>query len=77
MPFASAACAACTSPRRAYIPVKPTGERAIGSAIFSPNSSVSKLSSDISLSTRWRRAMSARSSVLRLSVCSPYEPPSM
>ncbi len=30
IPFAAAARAACTSPRRAYMPVSPTGARTIG-----------------------------------------------
>ncbi|MCY1291030.1 hypothetical protein D3C76_869680 [compost metagenome] len=68
MPFAAAARAACTSPRRAYIPVRPTGARATGMLNVSSNSFVSRLSSDMFFSTRWRRAMPARSSTLLRSV---------
>ncbi len=68
--FLAAARAACTSPRRAYMPVNPTGPSATGIASCSPNSVVCRLSSDILRSTRWRRAISARSAVLRFSVCS-------
>jgi len=76
-PRLSAARAACTSPRRAYMPVRPTGASATGIASFSPNSSVSRPRSAMSRSTRWRSAMSARSDTLRRSVCSAYAPPSM
>ena len=67
---AAAALAACTSPRRAYMPVRPTGARATGMASFSPNSSVERFSSAMFFSTRWRSSMSDRSATLRRRVCS-------
>ena len=70
MPWASAARAACTSPRRRYMPVRPTGDSATGMDSFSPNSSMLVSSRLMSLSTRWRSATAARSSTLRRSVCS-------
>ena len=69
-PLDAAARAACTSPRRAYMPVSPTGASATGMARVSSNSRVSRLNSDMFFNTRWRRAIPARSSTLRLSVCS-------
>ncbi|MOA25376.1 hypothetical protein D3C78_1460970 [compost metagenome] len=70
MPLAAAARAACTSPRRAYMPVRPTGARATGMLRVSLNNRVSRLSSDMFFNTRWRRAMPARSWTLWRSVCS-------
>ncbi|MNL58059.1 hypothetical protein D3C87_1816650 [compost metagenome] len=70
MPLAAAALAACTSPRRAYMPVRPTGASATGIDRVSLNRRVSRLNSDMLRKTRWRRAMSARSSTLRRRVCS-------
>ena len=70
MPFWSAAMAACTSPRRANMPVRPTGASVTGSDSFSPNSSMLVSSWLMSLSTRWRRATLAKSSTLRASVFS-------
>ncbi|MNT87956.1 hypothetical protein D3C72_2284390 [compost metagenome] len=70
MPFLSAAWAACTSPRRANMPVRPTGASATGMENFSPNSSMLVSSWLMSLSTRWRNATSARSLTLRASVFS-------
>ncbi|MNF97250.1 hypothetical protein D3C84_800700 [compost metagenome] len=52
MPLAAAARAAWTSPRRAYMPVRPTGARATGMLSVSLNSWVSRLSSDMFFSTR-------------------------
>ena len=43
----------------------------------SPNSSVSRLRSDMLRRMRWRSAMSDRSATLRFRVCSAYAPPSM
>lgn len=51
-PFAAAARAAWTSPRRAYMPVRPTGASATGIARVSSNRRVSRLSSDMFFSTR-------------------------
>ena len=77
-PLFSAARAACTSPRRAYMPVSPTGESATGMESFSPNSSMPSSRLDMSFcSTRWRKATCAKSDTLRPSVCSAYAPPSM
>jgi hypothetical protein len=59
------------------MPVRPTGASATGIASFSPNSSVSRLRSDMLRRMRWRSAMSDRSETLRFSVCSAYAPPSM
>ncbi len=70
MPLSSAAPAACTSPRRAYIPHSPTGANAVGIASFSLNNVVSRLRSDILRKIRWRKATSERSSTLRRRVCS-------
>ena len=47
-----AALAACTSPRRAYMPVRPTGASMIGSRRVSSNSWVSRLRLVMSCSTR-------------------------
>ena len=77
MPFLSAAMAAWTSPRRAYIPVKPTGESATGKDSCSPKISVDKSSCVMSFSTRWRKAILDKSSTLRFRVYSAYAPPSM
>ncbi|MNY42305.1 hypothetical protein D3C86_1771790 [compost metagenome] len=77
MPLVSAAAAACTSPRRAYIPHRPTGARATGIESVSLNSVVSRLRSDIFFSTRWRSATSDKSSTLRRKVYSEYAPPSI
>ena len=70
MPLFAAALAACTSPRLAYIPVNPTGARAIGKANSSLKTVVERSSDDIFLSTCCFNAMSAKSASLRLSVCS-------
>ncbi len=51
-PFAAAARAAWTSPRRAYMPVRPTGASATGIARVSSKRRVSRLSSDMFFSTR-------------------------
>ena len=77
MPFLSAATAACTSPRRAYMPVKPTGDNATGIDNVSSNSLVSRLSSDISFKTRCLKAILERSSTFRFRVYSAYAPPSI
>src|SRR5690606_20885550 len=77
MPFLSAATAACTSPRRAYIPVKPTGDKATGIDKVSSNNLVSRLKDDISFRTRCLKAILDKSSTLRLSVYSAYAPPSI
>ena len=77
IPFLSAATAACTSPRRAYMPVKPTGAKATGIDKVSLNNVVSKLKADMSFNTRWRKAICERSSTFLFSVCSAYAPPSI
>jgi hypothetical protein len=68
--------AACTSPRRAYMPVRPTGASAIGRSCFTPNHSVLRSSVSEPFSTRWRKATSCKSSTLARSVDSVPEPPS-
>ena len=77
IPLFSAALAACTSPRRAYMPVKPTGAKIKGRSNFSPNSSALKSKSDISFKTRCLKATSDKSCTFLFSVCSLYEPPSI
>ncbi|KWV85283.1 hypothetical protein PFLmoz3_05227 [Pseudomonas fluorescens] len=66
----AAALAACTSPRRAYMPVRPTGLRITGIASSVPNSWVVRLRSSTLRRMRWRRLISARSELLARSVCS-------
>jgi len=69
-PAAFAAFIAWTSPRRAYMPPMPIGERTMGMAIFWPNSSVSSEIFDTSRMTRWRRARASKSSTFRRRVAS-------
>ncbi len=76
-PRDAAARAACTSPRRAYIPVSPTGANATGRLTASPNSRADRSTSPNSFNTRCRNARSRRSATLRPRVCSSYAPPSM
>ncbi len=69
-PAALAAFAACASPRRAYMPAKPTGESTTGIESFWPNSSVSSESSETSFSTRCRSFSAWMSATLAASVSS-------
>ena len=69
-PAASAARAACTSPRRANMPEKPTGPQITGIDSDWPNRVVAVLSEETSFITRWRRAIDLRSSTFRLRVIS-------
>ena len=68
MPICSAAWAACTSARVAYMPARPTGPSTRGMARDWPSTVVASCSSDTSRSTRWRRWIAARSSTLARSV---------
>ncbi len=71
-----AALAACTSPRRAYMPAIPTGARIIGRPMVWPSTSVSSETLETSTSTRWRILIRLKSSLLARSVDSEKEPPS-
>jgi len=77
MPASSAACAACTSPRRAFNPAMPTGDKPSGSENFWPNSVVSVDMLETLRKTRWRRAICCRSDWLLRRVVSLKAPPSM
>ncbi len=70
MPALQAARAACTSPRRAYMPAMPTGESTIGMASAWPSTSVFSETSETSTSTRWRRRTFSKSAELARSVAS-------
>ena len=76
-PAAAAARAACTSPRRAFIPASPIGPSITGMASVWPNSRVWSSMPDTSRSTRWRSATCAKSATFRRSVSSANEPPSI
>ncbi len=69
-PALQAARAACTSPRRAYIPAIPTGESTTGMSSACPSTSVLSETLETSTSTRWRSFTLAKSSELARSVLS-------
>ncbi|MNF04324.1 hypothetical protein D3C80_2038170 [compost metagenome] len=70
MPLFSAALTACTSPRRANMPVSPTGASTMGIASFWLKRVVSRLRLSTFFRMRWRRLTSLKSALLALNVCS-------
>ena len=69
-PAALAALAAWASPRRAYMPARPTGESTTGMESCWPKTSVAMLSLETSRSTRWRSFSAWMSATLAASVSS-------